>query len=267
MLTAVLMAAGLGGYPSQAQAQQYASKQREAAAVGYYSRARALMVEALQEFEQGRRFARPDLLIDAEEWRLTLITLTEQLNSVVDPKPRITVQGVRFRAHPRLVKRERDRLPPVPDGAQDSNIYGEQQRMKERQAARAAGYAPREDDADEEEEAVEEEAPAQVQQTEQEAVEQAIEAAAIRPQEQADIPEDQQDELGLSGEEGADDESALEGTEAAQLSEDGLADESKPGSQDQKIQAAIEDAIKERLQSLEVSEASPRQDSEPALDD
>ncbi len=125
-----------------AQAQEYASKQRTNAAVGYYARSRAMLVEALEEFEQGRKYARPDLLVDPEEWRLTVISLTEQLNRLIDPKPLVTRDGVVFQANPRMVRREADRLPGVPDGAQDSNIYGEQERMKEIQESRARMYEP-----------------------------------------------------------------------------------------------------------------------------
>jgi len=125
-----------------AQAQEYASKERARAAAGYYARSRAMLVAALDEFEQGRKYARPDLLIDSEDWRLKLITLTEELNRVIDPKPLITRDGVVFRANPRMIAREHDRVPHTVDGAQDSNIYGEEQRMKEIQKQRARMYRP-----------------------------------------------------------------------------------------------------------------------------
>ena len=67
--------------PQLAMAQQYSSRyasvERTSAARGHYARARALLVEALAEFEQGRRLARPDMLIDSEEWRISLISRTE----------------------------------------------------------------------------------------------------------------------------------------------------------------------------------------------
>ena len=127
----------------RAQAPEYASKERARAAVGYYARARAMMVEALEEFEQGRKLAKPDLLVDPEEWRLSVITLTEDLNRLIDPQPLVTRDGVVFRGNPRLIRREHDRLPTVQDGARSTNISGEQQRMKEMQSARAKMYQPK----------------------------------------------------------------------------------------------------------------------------
>ncbi len=116
---------------AESRAETYASAERSAAAVGHYSRARALLVEALAEFEQARKIARPDLLIDSEEWRLSIISRTEELNRVLDPQPRVTRSGVRFKATGLLIKHARDQVPAVPDGARDSNTFGEQEREKE----------------------------------------------------------------------------------------------------------------------------------------
>ena len=131
----VLLAAHANIRP--AAADEYASKERSNAAVGHYARARAMLVEALAEFEQARHYARPDMLLDAEEWRLSIISRTEELNRILDPRPRISREGVRFTANKMLIRRERDRLPAVADGAQASNTYGEEQRKKEMKAARA----------------------------------------------------------------------------------------------------------------------------------
>lgn len=133
----VLAFGAFGAIPSVAHAQQYASKQRTNAALGHYARARAMLVEALAEFEQGRKYARPDMLVDPEEWRLSVISRTEELNRLIDPKPRVTRGGVQFRANKMLIRRERDRLPAVADGAQDRNTYGEEQRRQELQNTRA----------------------------------------------------------------------------------------------------------------------------------
>ncbi len=135
-VTCQVAAFGIGASEAQAQ-QQYASKNRTNAALGHYARARAMLVEALAEFEQGRKYARPDMLLDPEEWRLSIVSRTEELNRVIDPRPRVTRAGVQFRANKMLIRRERDRLPAVTDGAQDSNNYGEEQRKKELQATRA----------------------------------------------------------------------------------------------------------------------------------
>ena len=119
---------------AQSRNAQYAHSKRRIAAVGYYAKARALMVEALAQFEQGRKTAQPDLLIDSEEWRLTVITLTEQLNRVIDPQIAIDNSGVTFTASQRMISRERNRVPPVKDGAYDGNRYGEAQWMEEHRA-------------------------------------------------------------------------------------------------------------------------------------
>src|SRR5262245_45071890 len=93
-------AAALGLLPIRAHADTtYASEQRHAAAIGHYARARTMLVEALAEFEEARKLARPDLLVDPEEWRLNVISRTEELNRLLDPKPRVTRDGVQFRAN------------------------------------------------------------------------------------------------------------------------------------------------------------------------
>jgi hypothetical protein len=95
------------------------------------------LVEALKEFEMGRKLARPDLLIDPEEWRISVVSRTEELNRVLDPKPRITRQGVRFKAQKLLVQPEKQRRNVEPGkSARDSNTYGEEQRKFELDAAR-----------------------------------------------------------------------------------------------------------------------------------
>lgn len=145
---ALLAAAAIFGlFPRAALADTtYASEQRHAAAVGHYARARTMLVEALQEFEEARKLARPDLLVDPEEWRLNVISRTEELNRILDPKPRVTRDGVQFRANKLLIRREKQRLPAVADGAQDSNIYGEQSRRAEMRGARAHAEMALEDD-------------------------------------------------------------------------------------------------------------------------
>ncbi len=115
----------------------YGTDGRRNAAIGHYARARSMLVEALAEFEQGRKYAQPDMLIDSEEWRLSVISRTEELNRILDPKPKVTRDGVRFQASPLLIRRERDRTPPVADGAKDSNVYGEQQNREDLRQARA----------------------------------------------------------------------------------------------------------------------------------
>lgn len=117
-------------------AESYASPERQETALGHYSRARSLLLEAVKEFEMGRKIARPDLLVDPEEWRISVISRTEELNRILDPKPRISRQGVRFNAEKLLIQPEKQRrnLPPSMS-PRDSNTYGEQQRMNELKAA------------------------------------------------------------------------------------------------------------------------------------
>jgi hypothetical protein len=120
---------GVSGIDSVAVADsvEYASAQRGKAAVGHYARARTMCVESLQEFEAGRKYARPDLLIDSEQWRLNMVSLCEQLNRVIDPKVKIDRGGIRVSASPRLIKRARKQLPELVDGPKDRNDYGEQE--------------------------------------------------------------------------------------------------------------------------------------------
>jgi hypothetical protein len=74
-----------------------------AEAVAHYARSRALLVSALNEFDKGRKLARPDELIDSTKWRNTLIDRAEDLERVLDPQPRATRGGIKFEADPRLL--------------------------------------------------------------------------------------------------------------------------------------------------------------------
>ena len=111
--------------PSAGLADQVASEERAAAAVGHYARARAMVVEALAEFEEGRKLAQPDILVDPESWRLSVISRTEDLNRLLDPQPRVTRSGVRFNSSSLRVRREKEQ-PAVPaDGPKASNVAAE----------------------------------------------------------------------------------------------------------------------------------------------
>lgn len=93
------------------EAQQYANEERTAIAVGHYARARALLIEAIAEFERGKNVARPDMLVDSEQWRLTVVSKAEELNRLLDPQPRITKAGVRYQAQPSLIRRDSKTAP------------------------------------------------------------------------------------------------------------------------------------------------------------
>ena len=136
-LIPVVASADAGGIPAakgltdSKSSGTYASPERQDAAVGHYARARSLLVEALAEFEQARSVARPDLLLDPEDWRLTIISKTEELNRLLDPQPRVTRSGVRFKASPELIRTDRSARASMGGGPQDSNYAGEAQIEKE----------------------------------------------------------------------------------------------------------------------------------------
>ena len=105
---------------------QYASEERNSAAVAHYARARSLLVEAVREFESGRELARPDMFFDGDSWRTNIVSRAEDLNRVLDPKPRVTRSGVTFRANPALIKREKE-VRPLGNSAPQTSSYSEEQ--------------------------------------------------------------------------------------------------------------------------------------------
>ena len=80
-----------------------ATQESETEAIAHYARSRALLVAALNEFDHGRKIARPDDLLDPVRWRNTLIDRAEDLERVLDPQPRVTKGGIKFSADPRLL--------------------------------------------------------------------------------------------------------------------------------------------------------------------
>lgn len=79
------------------------STEATAEAIAHYARARALLVSALNEFDQGRKIARPDELLDPTKWRNTLIDRAQDLERILDPQPKATKGGIKFSADPRLL--------------------------------------------------------------------------------------------------------------------------------------------------------------------
>jgi len=247
--------------PALAQKTQYASERRKQASVGYYSRARTMLVEALEEYEQGRRYARPDLLHDPEEFRLTLISLTEQLNRLVEPRARITRDGVRFQANPRMIRRQSKRSPVVKDGAKDANDYGEKARLKQKQAARARLYEARPEPKVEAKMTEKKSAKTNsLEMSEDLAVEDSIQEPEnteemmkakemMEPSEEpSEIAETEEKELFNESTEAKapqTQDNSMEGGEVEAASND------EP-SEDERIASAIESAIQDRLKSLEV---------------
>ena len=84
-----------------------AGLEETAEAVAHFSRARSLIIAALHEFDKGRKIANPSELLDAVQWRNTLIDRAEDLDRVLDPQPRATKGGIKFEADPRLLPEAR----------------------------------------------------------------------------------------------------------------------------------------------------------------
>ncbi len=79
------------------------NSERDTIAIGHYSRARALLIEAIAEFEIGKTVSDPSLIIDSERWRGSLVVRAEELNRIIEPKPRITRSGVEYGANSKLL--------------------------------------------------------------------------------------------------------------------------------------------------------------------
>ncbi len=80
-----------------------ADQETTAEAIAHYARSRALLMAALREFDEARKIAQPDDLLDPIKWRNTLIDRAEDLERVLDPQPKATRGGIRFSADPRLL--------------------------------------------------------------------------------------------------------------------------------------------------------------------
>lgn len=84
-----------------------ANQEQSAEAIGHYARARALIVAAINEFDKGRRIARPDDLVEPAKWRNTLIDRAEDIERLLDPQPHVTKGGIKYSADPRLLPEAR----------------------------------------------------------------------------------------------------------------------------------------------------------------
>ena len=87
---------------AQAREKLVNGSERETVAIGHFARSRALLIEALAEFEKGKTISDPSLIIDTERWRGSIVLRAEELNRVVAPKPRITRQGISYEANNQL---------------------------------------------------------------------------------------------------------------------------------------------------------------------
>ena len=73
--------------------------------MGHYARSRALLLEALREFDTARNMARPDAVLDSDLWRETVVTRIEELQILLDPQPRASKSGVRLSGDRRILSK------------------------------------------------------------------------------------------------------------------------------------------------------------------
>jgi hypothetical protein len=73
-------------------------------AKGHYARSKALLIEAIREFDMGARRAKPDAVLNSKEWRASLVNRAEELDRFLDPQPRISGTGVKFKAEGALIR-------------------------------------------------------------------------------------------------------------------------------------------------------------------
>ncbi|MBX7144672.1 MAG: hypothetical protein K1X79_09500 [Oligoflexia bacterium] len=72
-------------------------------AMGHYARARSLILAALGEFDQGYKLADPKVILDAKHWRNSLIDRAQELERLLDPQPRVSRRGMKYKADTRLL--------------------------------------------------------------------------------------------------------------------------------------------------------------------
>jgi hypothetical protein len=81
-------------------------ERRLSKSMAHYSRARALLLSAIQEFDRGRELADPSVLIKTDEWRAGLVSRAQQLEKVLAPQSRESGStGVRLQGDQRLIAR------------------------------------------------------------------------------------------------------------------------------------------------------------------
>ncbi len=78
--------------------------EKESAALGHYSRARSLLMSALQEFEAGDKLSSSSALLDAKRWRSDIAGRAKDLEVVLSPRARESQRGVRYSPDARLLK-------------------------------------------------------------------------------------------------------------------------------------------------------------------
>lgn len=108
-LTAIFAAAAdesqVGG--ARGEKASYSSRadiENMAIAKGHYARSKALLIEAIREFDMGARRAKPDAVLNSKEWRASIVNRAEELDRFLDPQPRISGTGVKFKAEGALIR-------------------------------------------------------------------------------------------------------------------------------------------------------------------
>ena len=80
---------------------------RLAAAMGHYSRAKALLITAVREFDEGVKITNPDLLLNSDAWRKAVIDQASDLDKVLAPQARAPEGGVQYDGDARLLHEPR----------------------------------------------------------------------------------------------------------------------------------------------------------------
>lgn len=99
----LLFMSGSAAAEARAVGVERADGARLASAVGHFARSRSLLIAALQEFDKGNAMVDPSAMLDAKEWRHSLIDRANDLERVLDPQPRATRSGVKFSPDSRLI--------------------------------------------------------------------------------------------------------------------------------------------------------------------
>ena len=98
------MSAGRALAQDQAVSLQLAKGEKLSEAMGHYGRSRALLVAAINEFDEGLKLVNPDAMLDIKIWRGTLLERSAELGRLLDPQPRKSQSGVAFQPDSRLLR-------------------------------------------------------------------------------------------------------------------------------------------------------------------
>jgi hypothetical protein len=102
-IASTVYADGAVGRSSSYAESKFASPERVQAANGHYARAQKLLLEAIKEFDAGKKIARPDLVVNPEQWRGTVTSKADELTKIISPQSRETLGGNRYRENPALI--------------------------------------------------------------------------------------------------------------------------------------------------------------------